>query len=280
LRIAIAAFVGIGVVVPLWKAEQAYEAHNAEMKASMDAQNAKDLSDPYKKDIAMKLISAAENSSLDWKRQYSYIEYNVEGNDKENRGYTGGIIGFTSATGDMLDLVRQYERLSPGNKLSKYVLALEHVNGTSSKEGLGLSFVADWKAAADDSKFRQAQNELRDNIYFNPSVDLAKRDGLRALGQFAYYDAAVMHGPTAGNGGLIDIRSEALKHAQPPAQGGNEDKYLNVFLDARKAEMQKEEGHRDTGRIDTMQRKFLNEQNFNLNPPLVFSIYGDDYSIK
>ena len=56
------------------------------------------LMNPAKKEIAMQLVSAAENSSLDWKAQYAYIEYNVEHNAKENRGYTAGIIGFTSAT--------------------------------------------------------------------------------------------------------------------------------------------------------------------------------------
>jgi chitosanase len=270
----------IGIVFLFWKVYQANNAPKAVTRKSMETQDTLGLYAPAKKDIAMQLVSAAENSSLDWKSQYSYIEYNVEGNDKENRGYTGGIIGFTSATGDMLDLIKQYDKISPNNKLSKYILALEKVNGSSSQTGLESSFVDDWQAAATDSNFKRAQDELRDKIYFNPAVGLAKRDGLRTLGQFAYYDAAVMHGPGDSDGELISIRSEALKHAKPPAQGGKEVDYLNAFLDARKAEMLKEEGHSDTGRVDTMQRKFLREDNFNLDPPLTFSIYGDDYTIK
>ena len=39
------------------------------------------------------------------------------------------------------------------------------------------------------------------------------RDGLRALGQFAYYDAAVVHGPD----GMRSIRARALKRAAPAA---------------------------------------------------------------
>ncbi|MFF8262329.1 chitosanase, partial [Streptomyces virginiae] len=31
------------------------------------------LDDPAKKEIAMKIVSSAENSSLDWKAQYKYI---------------------------------------------------------------------------------------------------------------------------------------------------------------------------------------------------------------
>ena len=59
---------------------------------------AADLDTPAKKEIAMQLVSSAENSSLDWRAQYSYIE-----DIQDGRGYTAGIIGFCSGTGDMLD---------------------------------------------------------------------------------------------------------------------------------------------------------------------------------
>ena len=49
--------------------------------------------DPVKKEIAMRLISSAENSSLNWRAQYGYIEDIDDG-----RGYTGGIVGFCSGT--------------------------------------------------------------------------------------------------------------------------------------------------------------------------------------
>src|SRR5947208_809037 len=124
------------------------------------------LNAPDKKEIAMQLVSAAENSSLDWKAQYAYIEYNVEGNEKENRGYTAGIIGFTSATDDMLEMVTLYDHIAPGNILSKYLPALKKVDGTPSKEGLGKPFERDWKSAASDPQFRQAQDAERDRVYF------------------------------------------------------------------------------------------------------------------
>jgi chitosanase len=252
-----------------------------------------DLHNATKKDIAMQLVSTAENSSLDWKAQYSYIEYNVEcywlaagqrtncGNS-DNRGYTGGIIGFTTKTNDLLALVKYYKQIAPGNILEKYIPTLEKVNGTSSQTGLGTAFTNDWKTAANnaDGKFRQAQDYERDRVYFNPAVSMAKTDGVRTLGQFIYYDAAVMHGPDDWGGGLVNIRAEALKKAKTPAQGGDEKIWLNAFLDARKAEMLKETGHSDTTRVDTMQRKFLNEGNYDLNTPLSWSVYGDPFSIK
>jgi chitosanase len=233
-----------------------------------------DLFDPHKKEIAMELVSSAENSSLDWKAQYKYIEDIGDG-----RGYTGGIIGFCSGTGDMLELVQLYTDREPGNVLAKYLPALRSVNGTDSHAGLDPNFTKDWKTAAADTVFQQAQNDERDRVYFNPSVNQAKTDGLNALGQFIYYDAIVMHGPGDDSSSFGGIRKAAMAKAKTPAQGGNEVTYLNAFLDARKKAMQQEEAHSDTSRVDTEQRVFLNNGNLDLNPPLSWSVYGDPYHI-
>ncbi|MGW7548388.1 chitosanase [Streptomyces sp. NPDC054770] len=232
------------------------------------------LADPHKKEIAMELVSSAENSSLDWKAQYKYIEDIGDG-----RGYTAGIIGFCSGTGDMLELVQHYNDLEPGNVLAKYLPALQSVNGTDSHTGLGTAFVNDWKTAAKDTVFQTAQNDERDRVYFNPSVDQAKSDGLGTLGQFIYYDAIVMHGPGDDPVSFGGIRATAMKRARTPAQGGNETTYLNAFLDARKAAMLTEAAHDDTSRVDTEQRVFLQAGNLDLDPPLQWETYGDSYEI-
>ncbi|EFH28269.1 chitosanase [Streptomyces sp. SID5470] len=232
------------------------------------------LDDPAKKEIAMKLVSSAENSSLDWKAQYRYIEDIGDG-----RGYTAGIIGFCSGTGDMLDLVQLYTDRKPGNVLARYLPALRRVNGTDSHSGLDPNFPADWRKAAQDTAFQQAQNDERDRVYFNPAVRQGKTDGLRALGQFAYYDAIVMHGDGGDATSFSSIRRRALRQAKPPAQGGNETTYLNAFLDARVWAMKQEEAHSDTSRVDTAQRVFLRQGNLDLNPPLDWKVYGDSYHI-
>ncbi|SEK84794.1 chitosanase [Nonomuraea pusilla] len=233
------------------------------------------LAEPHKKDIAMRLVSSAENSSLDWKAQYGYIEDIDDG-----RGYTAGVIGFCSGTGDMLELVERYTRRRPGNPLAAYLPALREVDGTDSHKGLGKPFMKAWKAAAADPVFRKAQDDERDRVYFDPAVAQAKRDGLRTLGQFAYYDAMVMHGPGDGALSFGGIRKRALARALPPARGGDEVAYLNAFLDARKAAMRAEEAHEDTSRVDTMQRVFLRKGNLDLEPPLTWKVYGDRYTIK
>ncbi|WP_269815379.1 chitosanase [Kribbella monticola] len=233
------------------------------------------LDDPVKKEIAMKLVSSAENSSLDWKAQYKYIEDIDDG-----RGYTAGIIGFCSGTGDMLDLVKLYKARKPGNILEKYLPALERVNGTDSHSGLDPNFTKDWRTAAGDSVFKAAQDSERDRVYFNPAVSRGKSDGVGTLGQFIYYDAIVMHGDGDDSTSFGGIRKRALTKAKPPAQGGNETTWLNAFLDARVWAMKQEEAHSDTSRVDTAQRVFLRNGNLNLNTPLDWKVYGDSYHIS
>jgi chitosanase len=234
-----------------------------------------DLSAPDKKEIAMKLVSSAENSSLDWKAQYKYIEDIGDG-----RGYTAGIIGFCSGTGDMLELVEAYTNSVPGNPLAKYLPALRNVNGTDSHSGLGSAFESAWKQAAATTAFQNAQNSERDRVYFNPAVNQGKSDGLSNLGQFAYYDAIVMHGPGDSSDSFGGIRKAAMKKAKTPAQGGNETTYLKAFFDARKVIMKQEEAHADTSRVDTEQLVFLNAGNFDLHTPLKWKVYGDSYTIN
>ncbi|TCC01595.1 chitosanase [Kribbella soli] len=234
------------------------------------AAEAADLDDPVKKEIAQQIVSSAENSSLNWRDQFGYIEDIDDG-----RGYTAGIIGFCSGTHDMLELVEYYTDQVPDNPLAEYLPALREVDGSDSHEGLDPGFTDAWKQAATTTEFQAAQEHERDRVYFNPAVTLAKQDGLRTLGQFAYYDAIVMH----GEGGLDSIRADAKDHADTPADGGDETEYLNAFLDARVVEMKKEEAHEDTSRVDTAQRVFLDNGNLDLNTPLAWAVYGEPFRI-
>lgn len=233
------------------------------------------LAEAKHKDIAMQLVSSAENSSTDWRAQYKYIEDIGDG-----RGYTAGIVGFCSGTGDMIIVIERYTQLQSKNELVKFLPALRKVNGTDSHAGLGRKFEKAWQDAAANKLFQQAQNDVRDLLYFNPAVRLAQSDNLSTLGQFMYYDAAVVHGADEWGGGLPDIRNRALEHAKSPAQGGDETAYLKAFLTERDVEMKKEDSHRDLSRINDIQRVFLGKRMFELNPPLQWKVYGDSYSIK
>lgn len=224
--------------------------------------------------IVYSLVSSAENSSLDYEDQYAYIEDIGDG-----RGYTAGIIGFTTGTGDLIEVVEKYVKLHPeDNCLERYLPALEHAIGSDIHEGLGTAFEEDWKRAANDPEMIAAQEALLDEMYLNPAVSCAKEDGLSPLGQYIYYDAIVVHGPGEDGDSFGGIRKEALRLSKAPAQGGEEKEYLSAFLDARTVVMRKEEAHSDLSRIDT-QRAFLEEENYSLSLPLRWSMYGDEFEL-
>ncbi|WP_018332855.1 chitosanase [Actinomycetospora chiangmaiensis] len=233
-----------------------------------------DLHDPALKDIAMQLVSSAENSSLDWRAQYGYLQDIGDG-----RGYTGGIIGFTSGTGDMLTLVRNYTAAVPGNPLAEFLPALRAVNGSDSHDGLGAAFEDAWREAATDRRFTAAQDRLRDSAYFDPAVAAARADGLPPLGQFAYYDAIVVHGPGDDAASFGGIRAAAKDRARTPAQGGDLADYLDAFWQVRIAVMRSEPAHTDVTRITDVQQKFAREGNYALRTPLTFSVYGDRFTV-
>ncbi len=248
----------------------------ATVTASADhaTSNPAGLTAPREREIAMELVSSAEDSTLDWRREFGYIEDIGDG-----RGYTGGLIGFCSGTGDMLQLVRAYVAAKPRDPLAPFLPALRGVNGSASHRGLGAPFVAAWHQAARDPLFRRQQLRELDRVYFDPAVRRAKADDLGTLGQFIYYDALVMHGPGGDRSSFGGIRARAIARARTPAEGGSEVTYLEAFLDVRRAQMETEAKHGDTSRIDDEQLRFLREGNLALRPPLIWHTYGDRYEI-
>ncbi|MGW5327301.1 chitosanase [Streptomyces sp. NPDC004014] len=232
------------------------------------------LAAPAQKELAQRIVASAENSTLDWRGSYGYIEDLGDG-----RGYTAGIIGFCTGTHDLLTLVERYTKAHPGNGLAPYLPALRRVDGTGSHQGLDPGFTAAWKAEAKLPAFRAAQERERDRVYFDPAVRLAKLDGLGTLGQFVYYDAMVFHGPGTGRDGFYGLRERALRKAGSPSLGGSERAYLGVFLDVRREAMRARSSAIDTTRVDTAQRRFLREGNLELRTPLTWQVYGETYRV-
>ncbi|MFE7168062.1 chitosanase [Streptomyces sp. NPDC057616] len=233
------------------------------------------LAAPAEKELAQKLVASAENSTLDWRSAYGYIEDIGDG-----QGYTAGVIGFCTGTHDLLTLVERYTKAHPGNGLATYLPALRAVDGTDSHKGLDPGFTAAWKAEARLPAFRTAQDEERDRVYFDPAVRLAKLDGLGTLGQFIYYDAMVFHGPGTGPTSFYGLRERAMREADTPSQGGSEKNYLDIFLDVRRKAMQAKRADIDTSRIDTAQRQFLYDGNLSLRTPLTWRVYGETYKVQ
>ncbi|MFJ8190283.1 chitosanase [Streptomyces sp. NPDC096094] len=232
------------------------------------------LAAPAKKELAQQLVSSAENSTTKWRTSYGTIEDLGDG-----CGYTAGIIGFCTGTHDLLTLVERYTEAHPDNGLAEYLPALREVDGSDSHEGLDPGFTAAWQAEAELPAFREAQEEERDRVYFEPAVRLAKLDGLGTLGQFVYFDAMVFHGPDTDSEGFYGLREQAMRKTKTPGQGGPEKAYLKTFLDVRREAMRTKRPGIDTSRVDTAQRRFLEAGNLKLDTPLVWEMYGDTYRL-
>lgn len=241
--------------------------------AGKDGDAAADISSGQLRKEAFALVSSAENSSTDYAEQYTYIEDIGDG-----RGYTAGIIGFTTGTGDLLEVVERYTELKPENELKKYIPALEQVNGTDSHDGLGNAFENAWRDAAQSAEMIQAQNDILDAQYMNVALQYAKEDGLRPLGQYIYYDALVVHGSGDSEDSFEAIRDTTLEKENAPSNGGDERTFLMAFLDARVPVMQMEAAHSDLSRLNA-QREFLSEENFDLALPLEWVMYGEPFSL-
>lgn len=232
------------------------------------------LAAPEKKELAHRLVASAQHSTTDWRATYGAVD-----DEGDGCGYTAGIVGFCTATHDLLALVETYTEEYPDNGLAPYLPALREVDGTDSHEGLDPGFPAAWETESKTAEFRAAQQAERDQRYFDPAVRLAKLDGLGTLGQFVYYDAMVLHGPGIEPGGFYDIRERALAEAETPAAGGSEKTFLNAFLDVRRATLLERRPDPDASRIDTAQRRFLEAGNLDLDTPLAWDIRGEHYTL-
>lgn len=229
--------------------------------------------DPEK--IAFAMVSCAENSTFDYTKTYSFIKDIGDG-----AGYTGGIIGFTTMTGDMAAVVKEYcGRKGRGSELKKYISALELVVGTDSKNGLGKGFVKAWKKAGKDPAMRKIQNAFRDREFKDPAFKAAERDGLGTLGKYIYYDTSVQHGPYGEGSSMESIRALAKKKAKLPSEGGREKKYLRAYLDIREKKLLKAIPDLDVSRISA-QKKMVEDEEFEMLLPLEFTMYGSDYTLE
>jgi chitosanase len=230
-------------------------------------------------EIEDRIVSTFENST-------TVVQYAFIANINDGRGYTAGRAGFTSGTGDMLQVVAHYSALVPNNALAKYLGALRAVNATSSVAGLD-GIVQAWKDAAQDSKFLAAQDAVNDRLYRQPARQLFAALGARhPLTKLALYEAGIQHGYGDDFDSINMIASRASTAAGgAPASGVDELKWLQAFLSERRKDLM-HPANRETAagwaasvsRADAIQ-SIYDKGNFNLDKAITISVYGDTFTI-
>lgn len=241
-----------------------------------------DITLPVYKEMALEITSTAENSTKDWTTAYKYIEDISDG-----RGYTGGLIGFCSGTGDMRVLMLYYQQIAPSNILNKYLGKMDQIMAAPYKQRpakshslLDPDFVPDWKSAANnDPLFRQAQRDERERVYWLPALQAAVDDGLSPLGLEIYYDVLVNHGPGDDPESFGGIRNGVKANYAAPSAGGDEITFLNKIVDAREAVLIEWGDNQSDGRV-SMHRQLLGTGNLDLTTPFSWNIYGDSFTIS
>lgn len=216
------------------------------------------------------LVSIFENDTPEI--QYGYAEELRDG-----RGITCGRAGFTTATGDALDVVETYTATAPGNPLARFLPTLRRLAETESGDVAGLGgFAAAWTNEARVPRFDAAQDSVSDRLYYRPAMQTADDVGLRtALGRFVLYDAIVQHGEGDDPDGLPALVAQT--HAQRLFAAGrpfDEAAWIEAFLAVRLRTLRhahdratRAEWAASTDRVK-VQQTFLREGRYDLAGPL------------
>lgn len=222
------------------------------------------------------IVSIFENSTPDI--QYSYITALGDG-----RGYTAGRAGFTTATGDLLDVLERYSQLKPTTaewpRLRALLPRLRELRDLASGSLQGLaSLPALWKAAAGDPKFLRAQDETTETLYKTPARAWCRKLGLRSpLSFLVIYDSIIQH----GDGGDADSLGTLISRVN----ANDERAFIREFLSVRRADLMNPanpdtagEWRESVDRVDALKR-LVNTDNWELTSPLRLEVWDSTYAL-
>jgi len=154
--------------------------------------------DEQSADTILSLVSLPENSTTSWWNNYNFAKKLGDG-----RGWTVGIFGACSGTGDLVMILEELQHIDPSHKLCKYIHPMKKTIGDdmTGLENLG----KDIMLLGDDDKWQQAVWHIYIKIYWAFAKDFAdktgqceKRPGPRLTKNSIrgfILDTAINHGP-------------------------------------------------------------------------------------
>ncbi|ORX92535.1 lysozyme-like protein [Basidiobolus meristosporus CBS 931.73] len=103
----------------------------------------------------------------------------------DGRGYTCGLVGFTTGTNDALAVVAEYNKIKPNSELAKFIPELTRISkldwsssGRDDTSKLG-GFTDAWKkVSCSDPDFRAVQDKVADQMYLIPGLQLGEAAGI------------------------------------------------------------------------------------------------------
>jgi chitosanase len=227
------------------------------------------------------MISVFENSTTEI--QYAYVEELGDG-----RGITAGRAGFTSGTGDLVIVVREYVAARPSTPLGAYLPRLEELAQNWSGSTSGLEGFADaWVAAADDPVMRDIQDSVTRRLYFDPSQAIADNVGASfPLTRAAVYGTGIQHGTGDDPDGLPSLISETNGSVGgTPGSGVDEREWLETFLWIRRSHLEwaddpatRDAWQESVGRVDVW-LDLLSRDLVYLDQPFSIWVYGSEHYI-
>jgi chitosanase len=227
------------------------------------------------------LISAFENSTTE-------IDYAYAENLDDGRGVTAGRAGFTTATCDALEVIEIYSARVGDNVLTPFVAELERLCAAQSDDTSALpeaAYVGAWSQAAADPEFTAAQDALVDRWYYIPAMTAADEIGLEtALARAELYDASIQHGTGDDPDGLAALIERTSDRIGTPAEAG-EVNWLDAFFDVRIEDLTNpfnadtaDEWSESTDRVECL-RRLAAVGNYELDGPITFTVYGDEFTV-
>jgi len=225
---------------------------------------------------ADEIISIFENDTTTI--QYDYVE-----NLSDGRGITAGRVGFTSATGDMLEVIKRYTAIVPNNSLAVYIPRLEELSLNEDGSTTGLEGLEkEWKLNANKQIFRDIQDEIVDEWYFEPATEYAKKLGAKLpLTLLNLYDAIIQQGGGDDPDGLQAMIDKTTMNVGGTMKDGIDEKiWLLEFMRVRKETLEHpnnkvtQEGWSESvGRGDTLLELYNNDK-FYLELPIEIDTWG------
>ncbi|MFI2710502.1 chitosanase [Micromonospora sp. NPDC018662] len=201
----------------------------------------------------------------------------------DGRGYVAGTGDFSTAGGEIVEVLDTYTARVGANPLSlAYLPVLKRLADRRSPAVGELAGLPEaWRLASKDPRFRQAQDDVLDDRYYQPAMRISTDLGLTTpLGLAIIYDTLLQHGDSADPDALPSIiyRTEVRADGRP--RKVPEHDWLSTFLAERRATLTNPSNERrratwpyTVGRVDAL-GKLLADRADDLRPPLTLSPYG------